>query len=39
MKIIIQISLCLLLAASSVQAEEAPVIREPKPPQTSNCDQ
>ena len=31
MKIIIQISLCLLLAASSVQAEEAPVIREPKP--------
>ena len=31
MKIIIQISLCLLLAASSVQAEEATVIREPKP--------
>lgn len=31
MKIVIQISLCLLLASSSVQAEEAPVIREPKP--------
>ena len=29
-KRLIQISLCLLLAASSVQAE-APVIREPKP--------
>lgn len=31
MKIIIQISLCLLLVSSSVQAEEATVIREPKP--------